>query len=106
MMKKLWDLYSYAIILFILSLLITIIIAFRFGDSNYEQYMVITVNEGDSLWKIAENLSSNHTMTSQEFVKWVEKNNNIYDNRIYPGDELMIPVVVNSSAVIEYASVK
>lgn len=104
MMKKLWDLYSYSIILLVLSLLTALIIFFRTGVSSNEEFMTITVSEGDTLWEIAEVLSAQHSLTSKEFVKWVEKNNAIYGDRIFPGDELVIPVTINNSEMKEYAS--
>lgn len=103
-MKKLWDSYSYAIILFALGLLAAIILIIRFGVANNEEFMRITVNEGDSLWRLAEDYSAEHSLTSDEFVKWVETNNAISAGRIFPGDELVIPVALNNSKGTQYAS--
>jgi len=106
MMKKIWKSYSYAIILFIISLLTALSFYFRFEISNSNEFMSIIVDEGDTLWNIAEKLSSQHSLTTKEFVQWVEENNSIYGDRIYPGDKLVIPVAVSNSEIKEYASVK
>lgn len=103
-MKKLWDLYSYSIILLVVSLFTILIVFFRSGVSSNDEFMTIKVSEGDTLWEIAEELSSQHSLTSKEFIQWVEKNNAIYNDRIYPGDELVIPVTINNSEIKEYAS--
>ena len=104
MMKKLWDLYSYSIILLVVILLTSLIVFLRTGVSSNEEFMTITVREGDTLWEIAEELSPQVSLTSKEFVKWVEKNNAIYADRIFPGDELVIPVTHSNNEVREYAS--
>ncbi|WP_254118938.1 LysM peptidoglycan-binding domain-containing protein [Bacillus sp. FJAT-29790] len=103
-MKKLWELYSYSIILFVLSLLSVCIFLIHLDEHEKKDFMKITVNEGDSLWKIAGEFSDEHKLTSTDFVKWVEKNNGILGGRIFPGDEIVIPVVSNKSSQTEYAS--
>ncbi|QED47639.1 cell division suppressor protein YneA [Cytobacillus dafuensis] len=96
-MKKLWNLYSYAIILFVLSFITALILIVQLGGPGKSEYIKITVNEGDSLWQIAEDFSDEHTLTVKEFVVWVEQNNGISSGRIFPGDELVIPVVQDNS---------
>ncbi|MBY0120595.1 LysM peptidoglycan-binding domain-containing protein [Bacillus sp. S/N-304-OC-R1] len=97
-MKKLWNQYSYAIILFVLSFLSAFILIFQLGESENNSYIKITVNEGDTLWQIAEDFSDKHNLSADEFVTWVERNNGIASGRIYPGDELVIPVVEQHEA--------
>lgn len=92
-MKKLWKKYSYAIILFVLSFSTALIIIIQLGDSENINYIKVTVNEGDTLWRIAEDFSQKHDLTAPEFVNWVERNNGIAGGRIFPGDELVIPVL-------------
>ena len=63
-MKKLWNQYSYAIILIVLSfvtafLLIDSIQCFSSEDS----YVTVTVSEGDSLWEIADEYSEQHSLS-------------------------------------------
>jgi LysM repeat protein len=95
-MKKLWEQHYYAIILFILSIFTAIVLIIQLGESENINYMTITVNEGDTLWRIAEDYSNEHTLTPKDFISWVERNNGILGERIFPGDELIIPVINNN----------
>ncbi|WNS77265.1 LysM peptidoglycan-binding domain-containing protein [Bacillus sp. DTU_2020_1000418_1_SI_GHA_SEK_038] len=99
-MKKLWNQYSYAIILFVLSFLTVFIVINQLGESENINYMKITVNDGDTLWQIAEDFSTNHELTAMEFINWVERNNGISGERIFPGDELVIPVLEDYSSQV------
>jgi cell division protein YceG involved in septum cleavage len=90
-MKKLWENYSYAIILLAVSLIFTIVAKVQLN--NEEAYITVTIEEGQSLWKIAESFASEHNLSEHEFVSWVEKKNGIAGEMVFPGDELVIPVV-------------
>ncbi|MGN7175030.1 cell division suppressor protein YneA [Paenibacillus sp. FSL R5-0490] len=92
MLNKLWKSYSYAIILFVLSLAASFILLVLIETPDTEKFVKVTVAEGDSLWKIAENFSSEHSLSTDQFINWVEQNNGIAAGRIFPGDEIVIPV--------------
>ena len=91
-MKKLWDNYSYAIILLSVSLIFSLVAKAHLNNSG-DAYITVTIEEGQSLWEIAETFANEHNLTETEFVSWVEKENGIVGEVIYPGDELRIPVV-------------
>ena len=90
-MKKLWENYSYGIILLAVSLIFSFVAKAQLNDE--EAYITVTIEEGQSLWEIAETFASEHNLTEKEFVSWVEKENGIIGETIFPGDELIIPVV-------------
>ncbi|MEK3855003.1 cell division suppressor protein YneA [Cytobacillus sp. FSL H8-0458] len=92
MLNKLWKSYSYAIILFVLSLAASFILLVLIETPDTEKFVKVTVAEGDTLWKIAENFSSEHSLSTDQFINWVEQNNGIAAGRIFPGDEIVIPV--------------
>ncbi|KIY23008.1 MULTISPECIES: cell division suppressor protein YneA [Mesobacillus] len=89
-MKKIWDGYSYTFILIAVSLIFSLVAKAHFNNS--EQYITVTIEEGQSLWEIAETYAAEHHLSENEFVSWVEKENGIIGERIFPGDELVIPV--------------
>ncbi|GLB59245.1 cell division suppressor protein YneA [Cytobacillus sp. NCCP-133] len=105
MLKKLWKSYSYAIILFVLSLAASVILVVQMETLESDKFVTVRVSEGDSLWEIAENFSAEHSLSSNEFVSWVEQNNGITGGRIFPGDVIVIPVkAVKGQPFTELAS--
>jgi LysM repeat protein len=105
-MKHLWNKYSYTIVLFAISLLAAFMLSLQIDSPESENYIKITVNEGDSLWKIAEEYSNEHTLAINDFIHWVQNNNGIADGRIYPGEEIIIPVLQVNETQTELASLK
>jgi LysM repeat protein len=66
---------------------------------------MVTVSQGDSLWKIADDYSSQQSLSKTEFVNWVKTHNQIIDeDYIYPGEKITIPVDSNSQTSNEFAS--
>ncbi|WP_251549225.1 cell division suppressor protein YneA [Neobacillus muris] len=104
-MKKLWNHYSYAIILLIISCAFAFIFTIQHQPEDQDKYMKITVTDGDSLWKISKAYSEGHSMSNKEFVNWVKKHNQNIDDEIHPGEEIMIPVSNETSTVTELAGV-
>ncbi|WML52172.1 LysM peptidoglycan-binding domain-containing protein [Neobacillus sp. PS3-12] len=95
-MKKLWNHYSYAIILILISLLTSLVFSIRFDTFHQKQYVTVTVSQGDTLWKIADNYLENQSLSKVEFVDWVKTHNQIDEDRIFPGEKIMIPISSNS----------
>ncbi|MFB5194249.1 LysM peptidoglycan-binding domain-containing protein [Neobacillus sp. KR4-4] len=91
-MKKLWNKYSYAIILIILSCSLSFILSFQHHSNDQDKYLKITISEGDSLWEISDQYSEQHSLSNQEFVSWIKKHNEIDEDLIFPGEEIIIPV--------------
>ncbi|MED4205276.1 LysM peptidoglycan-binding domain-containing protein [Neobacillus mesonae] len=103
-MKKLWNRYSYAIILLLLSVSFAAILSFQNGTKEPDQYLKVTVTEGDSLWKLSEQYAAQHSLSHAEFVNWVKKHNKNSEDKIYPGEEIVIPVSKNDTFPTELAS--
>jgi len=91
-MKKLWENYSYAIILLAVSLIFSFVAKAHLNSSD-DAYITVTIEEGQSLWEIAETYANEHNLSENEFVSWVQEKNGITGEVIYPGDELVIPVM-------------
>ncbi|MCD4837429.1 LysM peptidoglycan-binding domain-containing protein [Neobacillus sedimentimangrovi] len=103
-MNNLWSKYSYAIILFLLSGTFAFILSFKQNPVPQDQYITVTVSEGDSLLKIAGQYSEQHTLSNEEFIDWVKKYNKMVGDQIFPGDEIMIPVSKEAPAPRQLAS--
>ena len=103
-MKKLWNKYSYAITLIILSCSLSLILSIQHTSNNQDNYLKITVAEGDSLWDISDQFASQHELSNKEFVAWIKKHNEIDEDRIFPGEEIIIPVSKEESSTKELAS--
>lgn len=103
-MKKLWNKYSYAITLIILSCSLSFILSFQHESTSQEEYLMVTITEGDSLWEIADQYANQHSLSNEEFVAWIKKHNEIDENKIFPGEEIIIPVSIEAPSTKELAS--
>ncbi|MDR7076176.1 LysM repeat protein [Neobacillus niacini] len=103
-MEKIWEKYSYAILLMILCCGLAFILSLRFNSDVEEKFLSITVSEGDSLWEIANQYSDQHSYSNNEFISWVKQHNEIVGDNIYPGEEIIIPVNYEVGSLTEYAS--
>lgn len=61
-----------------------------------ENYLEIKVKPGDTIYGIALKYEGLTTLSVDEFVSWVINNNHVYDDVIYPGDTLLLPVNISS----------
>ena len=50
-----------------------------------------------SLWNISEKYEDEHGLIKREFVEWVETYNGISGDYIFAGEELIIPVKMNTN---------
>lgn len=91
-MKKIWNQYCYIILLMVISFTSALFYSGHIHNEQKSNYITITISEGESLWELSEKYSSGHEFSSNEFIKWVEKNNGISGDRIYPGEVIVIPV--------------
>jgi LysM repeat protein len=103
-MKKIWEKYSYAILLFILSCSLAFILSLRFNTNVDEKFITITVSEGDSLWNISNEYSEQHSLSNTEFISWVKQHNEMEGDKIFPGEEIVIPVNYETGSLTELAS--
>lgn len=103
-MKRLWNHYSYAIILILLSFASAFILSIRFDAFQPKHYMKVTISQGDSLWKIADKYSEKQNLSNEAFVQWVQSYNNIDEDHIFPGEEIVIPVSNEAKPLNEFAS--
>lgn len=100
-MKKLWRNYSYSIILVVLSVVASIIIKTNLTPTDADQYMTITIKDGESLWEISKKYEEQHGLSKEEFFKWVEKHNGVSRDYIVAGKDLVVPIKSEPIAIDE-----
>jgi cell division protein YceG involved in septum cleavage len=100
-LKKLWRNYSYSIILVVLSLVASIIIKTNLTPTDADQYMTITIKDGESLWEISQKYEEQHGLSREEFFKWVEKHNGVSRDYIVAGKDLVVPIKSEPIAIDE-----
>jgi len=102
-MVKLWNRYSYAIILMLLSLSTALILHIQHtGTEN--KYLKVTVSQGDSLWALSEQYADQQSLSNKEFVNWVKKHNPNAGDKLLPGEKIIIPITNEAPVATQLAS--
>jgi cell division protein YceG involved in septum cleavage len=93
------------ILFFILIIGLTLIGTSIMKGSNYqEEYVTVTINNGDTLWGINESSKEFHQYSFVEFIEWVEEVNNINTDQLKPGDEIIVPIKNTNKQITTFAS--
>ncbi|KKB38871.1 cell division suppressor protein YneA [Bacillus thermotolerans] len=66
-----------------------LISGFSTPDYSYEE---VIVQKGDSLWSIADRYVAENGMNKEEFIKWIQEENQLRTVKIIEGDRLLIPI--------------
>ncbi|WP_078546955.1 cell division suppressor protein YneA [Litchfieldia alkalitelluris] len=82
---------TFYILFFVLLIGLTFAFTNTLNQGNND-YVQITVSEGDSLWSLNETYKELHPYDFEEFVNWIESNNNIKAESIKSGDQLVLPI--------------
>lgn len=93
-MSKLWEKYSYTIILLICGFIACIMIVANTGQPDSSKYVSVTVKNGETVWQLSNEYAGSYNMSKKQFIKWIEDHNNVAANNISAGEELVIPVKV------------
>ncbi|ATH91806.1 cell division suppressor protein YneA [Bacillus glycinifermentans] len=70
-----------------------------------KQYVKIEVQQGDSLWELADRIEGGTAADKQKFVEWVADRNGLPTSVIKPGDVLVVPVTKQHSDQYQLAVV-
>ena len=57
----------------------------------YKYYTTVTVEDGDTLWTLADAYMDDQYQNKREFITEVKQLNQIDENRIHEGTQLVIP---------------
>ncbi|MEK4632583.1 MULTISPECIES: cell division suppressor protein YneA [Bacillus] len=75
------------------------------NDQALSQYVKIKVQDGDTLWSLADQVAEKKNINKEDFIEWVTENNHLQTADIKPGDELILPVKKENPAVYQLAIV-
>lgn len=89
-MKK--ETFYYILTFFAVFIAVTSAITYTGADENLDQFHQLEIQEGDSLWSIADKLHKNANISKQEFVYWMQEKNNIQSQMLKPGDYVFVPI--------------
>ncbi|ALC81153.1 MULTISPECIES: cell division suppressor protein YneA [Bacillus] len=81
-------------------------ISFLGKSSSDENYVKIEVQEGDSLWNLAELMEDKQSLSKQAFIEWVTERNHLTTDSIKPGDILVLPVEKEHPSTYQLATVE
>ncbi|AXN40769.1 cell division suppressor protein YneA [Peribacillus butanolivorans] len=90
-MKKLYKNYIYTILLAGSVFIFSILFSCTLDKNQNNNFLSIEVNEGDTLWEIAEKYEE-ADLTKKEFIGWIEEHNEVSADSIKPGQVIVIPV--------------
>lgn len=86
---------SYILSFFAVMIAFAFAITYSGKEDTLENYHQVKIEEGDSLWSIAEKYEKHVSIPKQEFVKWVQVKNNLATLVIKPGEIVVVPVDEN-----------
>ena len=64
-------------------------------SSYYKYYTSVKIEEGDTLWSMADEYIGNFNLSKAEYIKEICQINDISKNEIYAGDYIVIPYYSN-----------
>lgn len=83
--------YSIVLLFIVITIVTGIIVIFSLSEES-NQYLEVVVQEGDSLWTIAEKYHKINGMKQEDFIIWVQTENQLNTAMIQVGDVLVLPV--------------
>jgi hypothetical protein len=90
-MKLIYKKYFNTIVLAGVVFLLSVMFSFSVEDTSQTPFKSVLINEGDTLWGIA-NQYENHSLSKVEFIAWIEEYNGVRADKVQPGQTIVIPV--------------
>ncbi|PJY98521.1 MULTISPECIES: cell division suppressor protein YneA [Bacillus] len=85
---------------------IILLLSYTSSGQELDQYVKIEVQQGDTLWSIADQVTDKKKMNKQDFIEWVADKNYLQTTDIQAGDELVIPLKKKHQDAYELATVR
>lgn len=90
-MKIIYEKYFNSINLAFVVLILSVFFSLSLEKDSTNEYKTVLINEGDTLWSIA-NEYGEHSLTKLEFIDWIEEHNQVQAERLQPGQTIVIPI--------------
>lgn len=84
--------WSYIIVFAVLLILTFFVLSTSIASAKPEQYVKITIEEGDTLWGISESYGEQSDLSRSNFINWTIERNHIQVRKLIPGQSIIIPV--------------
>ena len=78
----------------LLGITIAFVVYLYITDEKIEQYEHITIEQGDTLWSLAEQYRGK--MSTKDWVTFVKKENDLFNQVITTGQTIIIPIEKDS----------
>lgn len=91
-MVTLWRKYSYVIIFIVFTFLLGLYVILYLEKNSSESFQPIILEEGDNLWTLANTYAEEHKMSTDHFISWAQKENELLDLNVQAGQEIIIPI--------------
>ncbi|PLR69851.1 LysM peptidoglycan-binding domain-containing protein [Metabacillus idriensis] len=88
--------FSYLLSFFIVVIVAVFALSYTGEKDSMENFVHVEINEGDSIWSIADQFKEHHNLSKAEFVEWVQEKNGMQTAIIKPGDTVFIPIDKNA----------
>lgn len=90
-MKLIYKKYFNTILLAGMVFILSVFFSLSLDNDSTNEYQSVLINEGDTLWSIA-NQYEDDSLTKVEFINWIEEYNEVRADRLQPGQTIVIPV--------------
>ncbi|WLR52541.1 LysM peptidoglycan-binding domain-containing protein [Bacillus tianshenii] len=91
---------SYLIMLFVVAAVVFGMVFKELQPVSAEEYLQVTIKEGDTLWELSEQYKMHHNYSNQDFISWVERKNNVESIYLKPGQKIILPVKLDQAEVV------
>ncbi|KMY49659.1 cell division suppressor protein YneA [Peribacillus loiseleuriae] len=90
-MKKLLKSHTYTLLLAGIVFIFSLFFSMNRNHDNLDNYISVTIDHGDTLWKMAE-IYSTDDLSRDEFIEWIITHNEISAKSLVPGESIILPI--------------
>lgn len=84
--------FSYIFSFFVVLAACVLALSYTGEKEKLDGYMRVVIQEGDSLWEIADQYKDYDHLSHSDFVQWVQEKNDLQTLVVKPGETIVIPV--------------